>query len=293
MASNLLEISGNLSSEQQPIQHEGSILIKGNVENCNMVVASDDIEIKGDVINSKVRSIRGSIVVHGRINGENTFVYSAKNIEALSVHLANLKAFHTITLQDSAVSSRIMAKHSVKVEKGRGKIEGGEVEAGMGILANIVGSIESIPTNIKLTNFRQFDIYTLLMQLERELETVTKEINNLQKIIEVIKLLGDRVVQLPMEKKQELALKVRQYNDLNLKKKDIETKKERLIEENDNIDELERVIIIHDTLYPGVTATIDKVSNTIQEEYHNVILYKKGILIIGNFDEFMARKKFA
>ncbi len=198
-----------------------------------------------------------------------------------------------VTLQDYAMASRIMAKHSVSVEKGRGKIEGGEVEAGIGITANVVGSIENIPTTVKLTNFRQFDIYTLLMQLERELEAVTKEINNLQKIIEVIKILGDRVVQLPMEKKQELALKVKQYNELVMKKKDIEIKKERLIEENNNIDELERVIIIHDTLYPGVTATIDKVSNTIQEEYHKVILYKKGILIVGNFDEFMARKKFA
>ncbi len=80
MASNLLEISGNLSAKREPIQHDGSMLIKGSVENCNLIIARDDIEISGDVINSKVRSVKGSVIVRGSIKGENSFIYSFRPV---------------------------------------------------------------------------------------------------------------------------------------------------------------------------------------------------------------------
>lgn len=65
------------------------------------------------------------------------------------------------------------------------------------------------------------------------------------------------------------------------------------MEADKSSDDLDRVIIAKQSIFGGVTVTIDRSVSLIQESYEKVILYKKGIIIVGNFDEFMNRKKFA
>ena len=186
-----------------------------------------------------------------------------------------------------------MAKKSIHMEKGEGRIEGGEIEAGLEIIANMIGNPKKKVTSVKLTNFRQADLYGFLINYEKEYGDLSRQIGQLEKIIEVIRIIGARVTSLPLEKKQELALKVKQYNELLVKKSKLDEEKKSYLEAEKVNNELDRVIIAKQSIYGGVSVSIDRSTSLIQEEYENVILYKKGIIIIGNFDEFMNRKKFA
>ncbi|MGA2141597.1 MAG: FapA family protein, partial [Brevinematales bacterium] len=182
---------------------------------------------------------------------------------------------------------------SVHIEKGEGRIEGGDIEAGLEIITNSIGNSKKKPTSVKLTNFRQSDLYGFLLKFEKEHGELSRQIAGLEKIIEVIRIIGAKVTSLPLEKKQELAAKVRQYNDFLLKRIKLEDEKKALLEADKSSDDLDRVIIAKQSIFGGVTVTIDRSVSLIQESYEKVILYKKGIIIIGNFDEFMNRKKYA
>ncbi len=293
MPSNLLEISGTLTSDSPPIQHEGAVLIKGNVESNCMIVANQDIEIIGDAVGSKIKSLYGSVIVRGGIKGISSTVTAGQNVEAQYVQNANIKAYGNITIMDYADEAHMTAKKSIHIEKGEGRIEGGEIEAGQEIIANEIGSPKKTNTTVKLTNFHQADLYGFLIKYEKEAAELSKQIQQLEKIIEVIKILGARVVTLPLEKKQELAAKVKLYNELIARKSRLEDEKKALYDSEKNNDELDRVIIAKQSIFEGVSVCIDRVSNLIQSKFEKVILYKKGIIIVGNFDEFMKRKKYA
>jgi uncharacterized protein len=293
MPSNLLEISRTMASGSPPVRHEGAILVKGNVEPDCIIVSEQDIEIIGDVFNSKVRSENGNVTVRGGIRGVSSFVFAGQDVQAQYAQNASIKAYGNITVSDFAFDSRIMAKKSVRIEKGEGRLEGGDTEAGLEIITNSIGNPKKKPTSVKLTNFRQSDLYGFLLKFEKEYGELSRQIAGLEKIIEVIKIIGSKVTSLPLQKKQELAAKVQQYNESLLKRLKLEDEKKSLLEAEKSSDELDRVIIAKQSIFSGVTVTIDRSVSQIQESYEKVILYKKGIIIVGNFDEFMNRKKFA
>jgi uncharacterized protein (DUF342 family) len=293
MPSNLLEISRTMVSGSPPIRHDGSILVKGNVEPDCIIDSEQDIEIVGDVFNSKIRSENGNVTVRGGIRGVSSFVFAGGDVLAQYAQNASIKAYGNITIDDFAFDSRLMAKKSVHIEKGEGRLEGGDIEAGLEIITNSIGNSKKKPTSVKLTNFRQSDLYGFLLKFEKEHGELSRQIAGLEKIIEVIRIIGAKVTSLPLEKKQELAAKVRQYNDFLLKRIKLEDEKKALLEADKSSDDLDRVIIAKQSIFGGVTVTIDRSVSLIQESYEKVILYKKGIIIIGNFDEFMNRKKYA
>ncbi len=258
-----------------------------------MIVSDQDIEIIGDTFNSKIKSLYGNVFVRGGIRGVSSNVFAGENVQAQYVQNASVKAYGDIIINDFVFDSRIMAKKSIHMEKGEGRIEGGEIEAGLEIIANMIGNPKKKVTSVKLTNFRQADLYGFLINYEKEYGDLSRQIGQLEKIIEVIRIIGARVTSLPLEKKQELALKVKQYNELLVKKSKLDEEKKSYLEAEKVNNELDRVIIAKQSIYGGVSVSIDRSTSLIQEEYENVILYKKGIIIIGNFDEFMNRKKFA
>ncbi len=295
LPANQLEIKGDLTSNQ-PINHPGSLIIYGNVDSGCYIIAGENIEIYGDVIHSKIKSINGNIIVKGGIRGVTTQVNAGKDIETGFVYNSTLKAGHNIKVTEIASDAHLIARNSIyfQVDTGidnQGIIEGGEIEAGVEIAANFIGNSNKITTIVKLTNFKQMDTYTVLIILDREMEDLKKQVDDLEKFIKVIRLLGKSVVSLPMEKKQDLALKVQKYNDLQQHLLALQDEKDQLISKNNETEELDRTIIARGMVFEGVYAYIDKIKLYIQKNYKNIILYKKGIIIIGDFDEFMKKEK--
>jgi uncharacterized protein (DUF342 family) len=294
MIENLREIAGNVSPEMKNIEHDGPLVVHGNVESGSFIVATGDIIIHGDVENSKIKSIKGHVVIDGGIRGVNSIVYAnGGDVKTRFVYNGTIKSEGDVIIKDNAIDAHIIAKHSLFVFDGEGKIEGGETEAGIDIVANFIGNNTSAATVIKISDFKQRELFAVLSRIDFQIKEISDQMGNLEKFIEVIRLLGNKVITLPLEKKQDLALKVKKYNELKLQLDKFTGEKSKIVVEQKKEDELERAIIVKRTLFSGVYVYMDKAKLPIQHSYANVILYKRGIIIIGDYDKFMYRKKYA
>lgn len=293
MDATLREISRENTKMPQSIHHEGALLIRGNAENGSFIEATDDIQIDGDILNSKVRSINGSVFVKGGIKGPTAVVQAGKDIEARLAHQSSLKAVRNIRLKKMAVEAQINAKNSVAIDQEEGLIDGGDIQAGKDIVANTIGGQNKAGTSVRLVNYGQTEAYAALLKREKETEEISKQIESLEKVIKVIRLLGDKVVMLPPEKKQDLAIQIKKYNELKGRLTGIDAEKQKIRDEKENARELDRAIIAKQTLREGVKVAIDNATLTIQKDFKNVILYRKGIVVIAEFDEYMRKKKYS
>lgn len=291
MSPTLREISRDMTKIPQSIKHDGALLIRGNAEDGSFIEATDDIQVDGDILNSRVRSINGSVIVSGGIKGPTAVVQAGKDIEASLAHRSTVKASRDVRLKKMSVDAQVSARQSVTVEREEGLIEGGDVLAGTEIVANTIGNRNKAATSVRLVNFRQSDQYSALRSIESDLAGLAGDLESLEKVIRVIRLLGDRVVQLPQEKKQELAVRIKKYNELKEKSGRLEAEKKKLSEMAAGGSELDRSIIARKTLHEGVKASIDNAVLNVQKDYQNVILYRKGIIVIAEYDEYMKKKK--
>jgi len=286
------EINSNIDSKMSPLKFDGSLIINGDTLTGSIIIATQDIKINGNVFNSKIRSLNGNVFVKGSIQGVYSFIQAEKDISAAIVNNAKLKSNGNIIIKDLAIDSNILGKKSIYIHEGEGIIEGGYLEAGEEIITNSVGNKKKVETYLKLENYRENDLYSQLIEFHKKEVLLSNELQSLEKFIKVIRLLGEKVIVLPFEKKKELALKVKKYNEIKEKINLINKKKDEIYDLMKQEDELKRVIIVRDYIYEGVVVEIDGVKLKINNKYKRVILYKKGIIIIGNYDEFMQRKKY-
>lgn len=297
MLNNLREISGNVTAQMQNIEHDGDLIVDGNVESGSYIVATGTIQIKGNVYNAKIKSLKSNILIEGGIKGVSTIIYAGGgNIQTKYVYNATLKADQSVIIDGVVIDAHIIAKKSIFVENNQSAIEGGEIEAGMDIVATSIGNQKRTATIIKIADFKQREIFAQIMKYDKQIDVLQVEMKKLEKFIDIIKLLGKKVVALPLEKKQDLALKVQRYNELKAKFDRINLEKQGLYigtDENDEDTALERSIIARKHLFEGVHVYMDKSKLIIQSHYTNVILYKRGIIIVGDYDKFMHRKKYA
>ncbi|OHD56272.1 MAG: hypothetical protein A2Y33_00445 [Spirochaetes bacterium GWF1_51_8] len=294
MIQNLREIEGNVTAEMNHIEHDGPLTIKGDIESGSFIVATGDIHVIGEVQNSKVKSIKGNITIEAGIAGVNSIVYAnGGEVRTKYVYNSTVKSETDIHIMESAIDAHLIAKRSLFVFDGEGKIEGGETEAGIDIVANLVGNNTGVSTVVKISDFKQRELFAQLTRLDYQIKEITDQMSHLEKFIEVIRLLGNKVITLPMEKKQDLALKVKKYNELKVQMEKLREERGKLSIEQKNDDELERTIIVRQYLFSGVYVYMDKAKLPIQHTYSNVILYKRGIIIVGDYDKFMHRKKYS
>jgi uncharacterized protein (DUF342 family) len=295
MTGNLRVIEGNVTADMQNIEHDGALEVHGNVDSGGFILATGDVRVTGEINNAKIKSIKGAVVIDGDVKGVGSLIVSGGgDISVRSVYNATLKAESNVRVKVFEVDAHIVAKKSIFVETADGVIEGGEIEAGFDILSNFAGNDHNLATVLKISDFKQREIYARLMNVRKEEARISKEIENLEKFIEVIKILGKKVVALPMEKKQDLATKVQKYNELKNELATVKSQSQGLVvEHRKDEDELERTIIVKKKIFPGVVVFIDDTKLLIQNSYSNVILYRRGIIIVGDYDQFMQRKKYA
>lgn len=299
MVENLREIEGDVNATMQRIEHDGALNVKGNIEPGSFIVATHDIHITGEVYNAKIKSIKGNISIDGGVKGPNSLIFTGEgDIATKLVYNATLKAENNVRIEEMIIDAHIVAKKCIFAEKSASFIEGGEIEAGRDIIVNTLGSDKHTTTIARISDFQQRELYSVLLRYQKDVDRIKEEMTQLEKFIEVIKLLGNKVVTLPLEKKQDLAMKVKRYNELNTELKGLETQMREITLRNrkaheEKLDELERTIIVRNKIYSGVVVYIDKTKLQLQKNYSNVILYKRGIIIVGDYDNFMYRKKYA
>ncbi len=294
MPQNQKTIQSHITSQNSPIEHNGNLEIQGNVEASTSVTATGNITISGHVFNAKVTSLNGNIEIKDGIKGSQSLLTAPHgSIKCLFVQNATLKSDKDIIVNGMILDGHIITKSSILAQTREGNIEGGEIEAGIDIVAYNLGSKNNSPTSVKISDFHQRDLYNRLLNIEQEIKILKNDRTQLEKYIQIIKILGNKVINLPLEKKQDLAEKVQKFQSLGQKISQLEEIKNHLFIPEEEKDELERSVIIRGQVFPGAKITIDKAKLDIQQIFKNVILYKRGIIIVGDYDQFMHRKKYS
>lgn len=294
MSGNVREVHGNLPPDSL-IEHDGPLIVDGDITSGCQIVATGHIRVKGEVENAKVKSLRGDIRIDKGVRGVNAVIYAAEGaIQTEKAYNATLKASGDITIEKMAVDAHLVSKRCIFATTPEGRIDGGEAEAGHDIVVYAAGnSNNNASTIVRISDFKKREMFEKITSLVHEQEKLEKEITDLSKFIEVIKILGNKVVNLPFEKKQDLAMKVKLFNEKKVRLQEIKDQRAQIRDEHRQEDELERTIIIKGVVYSGVDVFIDDTHLAIQQRFQNVILYKRGIIIVGDYDKFMHRKKYA
>jgi len=111
---------------------------------------------------------------------------------------------------------------------------------------------------------RQKQLFSVSMNLKKAIEEKMAEMSKLEKVIEVIRLLGDKVTTLPQEKKQELALQSKRYMELKNEISEYNNKLQRIEEEiSDEKPSIEKCPILIHNIKPSIELLFGSVSLTL------------------------------
>lgn len=273
----------------------GRVEITGSVRAGAKVYAAGDIIVRGTIEGGCVESSGGGVYVDGPIQGPNTVVRAFGDIKTRAIRDAEVESQASVYVFDLISHSNVRARNLIEMKNGDGIIEASYAEAGMEITLQSAGSATSgmKTTTLVLENFKEKELFELSMGYEQRLTQKTVRIAELEKVIAVIRILGGRIVTLAPEKKADLALKVKEYQELKQQVAEILRERELVIAERDKSRGKMRSITSSGNVFPGVEIRIDNARAKVHRQYRNVIFYKRGIIIIGDLDAFMQRKRLS
>ncbi len=284
-------IEQDIESKHGVIKHNGSIVINGSVLGGN-VRATGDIVIEGAIIDGNVNSSAGGITVRQGIEGESSQIEAFGDIRTEYCHGGNVVSKNgSVYIKTLLTNSKVVAKNLVHCDMSEGAIERATVEAGIEIIANRVGNNKHAPTYVTLTNERQQEMFELMLVYEHKLREKKKRLEKLSKVIKIIRLLGEKVVALPPQKKEQLAIQVQEYNKIKNEIIQTNEEKRKVVQKNQELKKYTRAIIIKKTVHPRVQVMIDKLKHSVVHTFEKVIFYKSGIIIMGDLDQYKLRQR--
>lgn len=189
-----LPISGDVGIETGNLEFDGSISIRGTVQNGFSVISKGDISIEGpEGVSgaSLIKSIDGDIYIRGGIFGlGKTRIEAGRSIFVKHVNEANLDAGEDIHIGFYAIGSNLKA-HSILVDERKGKIIGGTAIAKSQIVTAISGNRLERRTELIINSVNKQEVYAIIQDkaahlkvLQEEITTLEKQVNRLQPIVE-------------------------------------------------------------------------------------------------------------
>lgn len=244
-------VSGDIKTGYT-VETNGSLLVNGVVESCNLNVGKD-LVVKGGIQGSEFTNItvKGSIVCKF-IENANIFSYSDIN-------------------SDFIVHSNVKSGGKIVLSGKKSLIVGGEITAKDSITSSYVGS--SMGTKTVLTLGVDVEKEEFIMKRQSVLDGLYKNISKLSPIIEIGKEMLQRGT---MDTLRKIAFtkSMKEYNDTFDQIKSIK-------EEMENLEKEMRQfrfshLTVREKVYQGVTVTILKHSRSIKDNISGCKIYLKG-----------------
>lgn len=191
-----LVIQGTIGEDVE-LESKGNIQIAGEIQPGAKVIAKGDVVVRGTILGTKDKpaSVRGQTVT--AVVAEHALIHAYGTLSATSLRHCTASAGTEIIVTDETIG-----------------ILGGETEAGYSIKAGAAKGTPEGHAVLRVQMTRQKQLFQAMTRAEKTIAEKELEFSKLEKVIEVIRLLGDKVVTLPPEKKQELALQSRRYMEL-------------------------------------------------------------------------------
>ncbi len=225
-------VEGSVAAVAEPIRIDSNLVVTGDVAAGARLEVKGSCRVEGNVAEGARITAGTELVVGGSIIGRKSkpVVLQAESITVAAAEQTWLTASKNVTAEVLRECSA-RAEGDVVVTGAEEGIVGGRVEAGGFIRASQVEGLPDQPAVLCVFLQRQKQLFMAATSLARAIEEKTAEVSKLEKVIEVIRLLGEKVVSLPPEKKQELALQSKRYMELKAEIADLERKLARIQDE--------------------------------------------------------------
>ena len=273
-----LEIKGGVGVQTGDIDFDGTIQIKGDVEQGFYVKATGDIEIKGSINGAEVRG--RNVYISGGITGaDRAKIFAEQDVRAAFAENALIEAGNDVFIADIALHSQIRAGKRVVMEDKHGQITGGHVIAGEVVNVKMIGNPSFVVTKVSVgvdPNLQK-EYQTLrknYKEAKKRLTHITQTLNTLSKI-DINKLPKSRVDSIG-------ALTRSQFPLAGQIKRD----EKRIMEIETQLTNMKNGRIkVSGTIYPGVRLSVNNVLKSIQTEYRNctISLNDLGEIDIGPY----------
>lgn len=244
------------------VSFEKPTIVQGSVGAHVRIEAAADLQIDGDIgTGVRIRAGR-DLAVRGEILGtaERPVILEAERMSLHGARFATLSARSLVTAVD-LVRCQVKAGAEISVSGHERGVVASELEAGERIRCGLAGGEEDKAAVLKVTQVRQKQLYQVIVTIERALAEAASEMGRLEKVIEVIRILGEKVVTLPAEKKQELAIQSKRYMDLKAEVATLETKRIKALEEIErDIADISECPIQIQKLLPGIEVIVGAAS---------------------------------
>lgn len=156
MILNSIDIDGDVSVSTGNIDFDGFVEVSGTVDDNFSVIATDNIQILGDMgigASSLIESRSGDVYIKGGIAGKNKAkIVAKKNIYTKFASDCVIECGGTVNIGYYAMNCEIRAKEVI-FESDKSKIIGGETYADVKIIVGELGSRADIHTKVKVTGF--------------------------------------------------------------------------------------------------------------------------------------------
>lgn len=273
-----LEIKGGVGVQTGDIEFDGTVQIKGDVEQGFKVKATGDIEIKGSINGAEVTG--RNVYISGGITGaDRAKVYAEHDIRTAFAENALIEAGNDVFISDIALHSQIRAGKRLIMEDKHGQITGGHAVAGEEVNVKIIGNTSFVVTKVSVgidpTLQKEYEaLRKTYKENKKRLTHILQTLNTLSKI-DINKLPQSRVESIN-------ALTRSQFPLAGQIKRD----EKRILEIETQLTNMKNGRIkVSDTIYPGVRLSVNNVLKSIQTEYKHctISLNDNGDVDVGTY----------
>ncbi|WP_338780181.1 FapA family protein [Metabacillus sp. FJAT-52054] len=183
---NHLLIEGDVGIGTGNIEFEGSVTVKGTVQEGFSVKAGIDIAVMSELGVRQVgliESLNGDIFIKGGVFGHGT-IKAAKNIFVKHANECTLTAGEDIHIGFYAKGSSLQAKNVI-TEQHKGKIFGGHIIAKGKVYASEIGNKIELKTLIQVEGFERSKLKEEYMTLLNEYKQAIQSIEEIQRHLEI------------------------------------------------------------------------------------------------------------
>jgi uncharacterized protein (DUF342 family) len=260
--------SGNVS-------FNGTLIVRGNVEDGFSVKVTGDLKVNGSVGASTLEADGNIVVGSGIIGRDAAVIRSGKSIWAKFVQNSTMEALENVIVSDGIVNCNVIAYEKIVLQGKHAVIAGGRLFAGDEINSKTIGTTSEVNTRVE-TGYdvkkkqRQDELQTQQIGLIKEMEAIDL---NLKTLTNIKKIQG-----LSDEKEKTLAIQTETREKLNDQLTEISAELKELRDFLKNDPRVGK-IAASDVAYPGTVVVIkDAIAELKNEVAAVTFIYKDGAI---------------
>ncbi|HOJ49738.1 MAG TPA: hypothetical protein PKW55_02900 [Spirochaetota bacterium] len=281
-------------------------VIKGPIKSLNIRELSKDIKIIGDVVDSSIFSIN-NIEIYGNVLNSKIVSNSARISIIGKVIKSEIKGFSLVKIfaaENSIIESTFSScrienylyNSTVKafsiIENQKGNIIKSELISGMEInLYNVGKAGKNSNSNLKVIKKNSNNIFEVVFVHKQKINDLEIKLKELERYIKVLTIIKEKIETLPDDKRKEIKNKIEEYKKTKEYLSFIKEETRRLLISDPEEIKYNRVIIVNNLLYPPAKITIDGKETEINEELKQVAFYNSGIIIKGEVNKVYNKRK--